>query len=433
MRIIDVIASPAFGGFYNDDQAAIKSGAARDGSFYVGVARTPGFPAVRVPAAAVAVGLVLSDGSAAWGDAMNVQYCGVAGREERLDAVRLTSEIRSTVAPLLRGLDLDSYRAVDRRLFGPGGALEATPLSLKYGLSQALLSGAAAASRCTVTELVVREYELPLVARAVPIYCQSGDNRYDNVDKMILRGVDVLPHGLLNNTGLIGSDGGALLQYVGWVRDRIRSHGAQGYVPRLHFDVYGCIGDIFQLDLERMAQYLLKVEQAAAPFSLQLEAVADFGSLAAQVAGFAALRRRLREKNSRLRLVADEWCNTLQDFDAFIAADAVDVIQIKMPDMGTLSDTIEGVLRCQRAGVGAYLGGSCTETDVSARLSAQIGLAAQVDMILAKPGMGVDEGYMIVANEQARVLAQLAARRDGSGSPQGSGGARPGFTAAAPA
>jgi methylaspartate ammonia-lyase len=425
MRIVEVFASPAFGGFYSDDQAAIKAGASRDGGFYTGIPQTAGFPAVRVPAAAVAVGLLLSDASVVWGDAMNVQYCGVAGREGRLDAARLTSEIHSMVAPLLRGLRLDSFRAVDRDLFAPGGPLAATSLSLKYGLSQALLSGAAAARRCTVTELVCQEYGLPLVARPVPIYCQSGESRYDNVDKMILRGVDVLPHGLLNNTGLIGSDGGAFLHYVGWVRDRIRSHGAQGYVPRLHFDVYGCIGDIFRLDLESMAQYLLKVEQAAAPFSLQVEAVADFGSLAAQVAGFAALRRRLKERNSQVRLVADEWCNTLQDFDAFISAEAVDVIQIKMPDMGTLSDTIEGVIRCQRAGVGAYLGGSCTETDVSARLSAQIGVATQVDMMLAKPGMGVDEGYMIVANEQARVLAQLAARRIGSGPPRGAPDTRP--------
>jgi methylaspartate ammonia-lyase len=33
--------------------------------------------------------------------------------------------------------------------------------------------------------------------------------------------------------------------------------------------------------------------------------------------------------------------------------------------------------------------------------------------VLAKPGMGVDEGLMIVGNEMARVTAIVAARRAG--------------------
>ena len=35
----------------------------------------------------------------------------------------------------------------------------------------------------------------------------------------------------------------------------------------------------------------------------------------------------------------------------------------------------------------------------------QVAMATQPDQILAKPGMGVDEGYMIVYNEMQRVLA----------------------------
>jgi methylaspartate ammonia-lyase len=31
-------------------------------------------------------------------------------------------------------------------------------------------------------------------------------------------------------------------------------------------------------------------------------------------------------------------------------------------------------------------------------------------MLLARPGMGVDEGVMIVANEQSRLLARIARR-----------------------
>ena len=32
----------------------------------------------------------------------------------------------------------------------------------------------------------------------VPIFTQSGDSRYENVDKMIIKKSQVLPHGLIN-------------------------------------------------------------------------------------------------------------------------------------------------------------------------------------------------------------------------------------------
>jgi methylaspartate ammonia-lyase len=69
-------------------------------------------------------------------------------------------------------------------------------------------------------------------------------------------------------------------------------------------------------------------------------------------------------------------------------------------------------LVCQKNGVGAYVGGSCVETDLSARVSVHVAVATQADMLLAKPGMGVDEALSIVGNEQARLLATL--RRSGA-------------------
>ena len=37
---------------------------------------------------------------------------------------------------------------------------------------------------------------------------------------------------------------------------------------------------------------------------------------------------------STVRLVVDEWCNTLADIEAFVAARAADVIHVKTPDLG---------------------------------------------------------------------------------------------------
>ena len=62
------------------------------------------------------------------------------------------------------------------------------------------------------------------------------------------------------------------------------------------------------------------------------------------------------------------------------------------------------------AGLAAFCGGSCTETDRSAQVSAHVAMACQAAQVLAKPGMGVDEGLMIVGNEMARTAALVRAR-----------------------
>jgi len=109
-------------------------------------------------------------------------------------------------------------------------------------------------------------------------------------------------------------------------------------------------------------------------------------------------------------LVADEWANTLEDIQAFVEAGAADMIQIKMPDLGSVHNSIEAVLACQAGGVGAFLGGSCAETDLSARVAVHVALATRPDIIMAKPGMGVDEGVSLVQNEMARTLAWIQAQ-----------------------
>ena len=51
------------------------------------------------------------------------------------------------------------------------------------------------------------------------------------------------------------------------------------------------------------------------------------------------------------------------------------------------------------------MAGSSNETEISAQITTDIALATKPDLIIAKPGMGVDEGIMIVYNEMQRVRA----------------------------
>ena len=84
-------------------------------------------------------------------------------------------------------------------------------------------------------------------------------------------------------------------------------------------------------------------------------------------------------------------------------------MQIKTPDLGSIHNTIEAVLYCKSHGMGACLGGTANETELSTRISCHIGLACKPDFMLSKPGLGADEALMIQTNEMARTLALLAA------------------------
>ena len=379
--IRDILLEPLLGGFFHDDQAALRVGSAEP--------LTPGYAAVRVPATGLGIGLVLDGGQVVWGDAVSVQYAGAGGRDPLLgpDALRDWD---------VRGLDVGRWtEATDRSLAGVEHA------ALRYGISQALLAAAAAERGVTMAEVVADELGLELVAQPVPLFAQSGEARHAAVERMIAKRVDVLPHGLFSTREAFAG----MLDFARWVARRVGEH--DGYAPVLHFDVYGQAGLAYDGDVDAVADFLLEIERACAPFRVRVESPVDFGSRPAQIEGGVALRRAVAERGGTVAIVADEWCNTLADVEAFAAAGACDMVQIKTPDVGSLVDSARAVLACRAHGIGAYLGGSCSETEVSARACVHVAVATRPDMQLAKPGMGVDEGIMLAANEQRRLLALL--------------------------
>jgi methylaspartate ammonia-lyase len=408
MKVKKAVASPGLTGFYSDDQEAIRRGAEEDGLVYLGEPVTPGFTSIRQRGESVSIMLVLDDGQVAFGDCASVQYAGVCDRDPPFfssDAIKIISH---EIAGQLVGRELTAFRPLaeefDRLRFEGQGE----SLALRYGLTQALLDGVAKARKKTMTEVIVEEYDLPLVLEAVPIYAQTGDDRYTNVDKMILKRVDVLPHGLINNVEKkLGVEGELLIEYLEWIKGRIGLIGDADYRPALHFDVYGTIGLAFGMDIGRMADYIERLEQAAAPLELHIEHPVDAGSKQGQIETMKELCQVLRHRGVKVQIVADEWANTLEDIREFVDNGAADMVQIKAPDLGGVNNTIEAILYMKSKGVGAYLGGTCNETDRSAQVCAHVAIATQPDQILAKPGMGVDEGLMVVFNEMQRTLTLL--------------------------
>ena len=130
----------------------------------------------------------------------------------------------------------------------------------------------------------------------------------------------------------------------------------------------------------------------------------------AQVQTMGTLRDYARLRNMSVKLVADEWANTLQDVRSFVAAGAADGVHIKMPDLGGVQNAVDAVLACQAGGVSAFLGGSDVETDLSTRVSVHVALATRPDKLMAKPGLDADCAISLTQNEMARVLAEIRAR-----------------------
>ena len=415
MKIIDVVCSKGRTGFYFDDQRAIKQGAGHDGVFYTGAPVTEGFTSIRQAGESISVMLILEDGQIAWGDCAAVQYSGAGGRDPLFLAKDFIPLIDEHIKPQLIGKEADNFRALAAMMEAIQVDGKRLHTAIRYGLSQALLDAVAKATGRLMCEVVADEYGCTVSDKPIPVFTQSGDARYDNSDKMIIKGAQVLPHALINNVkDKLGEKGEKLAEYVAWLRDRILAFRSdESYMPVMHIDCYGTIGAVFgNNNYAAMADYIEELGRIAKPFRLRIEGPMDCDSTReAQIEALAGLTAELDKRGCDVELVADEWCNTLEDIKLFADAKAGHMVQIKTPDLGGVNNTIEAVLYCKEKGIGAYQGGTCNETDRSAQVCVQCAMATQPVQILAKPGMGVDEGFMIVYNEMERILAIRAARK----------------------
>jgi len=413
MKIKDVLFTKSYTGFYFDDQKAIKAGAKNDGFNYLGEPKTLGFTKIRQAGEAVSIQIILEDGSVGYGDCAAVQYSGAGGRDPLFLADDAIKFLEKEIKPLLLKEDFSEFKSLAEKydhLVINGKRLHT---AIRYGVTQALLSAVAASHKVTMAEIVRKEYKIKgKKYKSVPVFTQSGDDRYVNAEKMIIKEAEILPHALINNVETkLGKKGEILKEYLVWLKNRIKSLGKEGYNPIIQIDVYGTIGLAFNNDVKKMTEYLIDLEKTVAPLSLRIEGPVDVDCREETMALLRDIRKALEAKQSKVEIVADEWCNTLEDIKYFADNKAGHILQIKTPDLGGINNTIEAILYCNKKGIGSYCGGTCNETDISAKTTTQIALACSASQILAKPGMGVDEALMLARNEIARVCAVANWRR----------------------
>lgn len=403
MKIKKALVVEGVGGDFWKDRQAINRGAIEDGFTYEGKPVTPGFKAICQSSEAICVMLILEDGQIAYGDGTSVAYSALSGRDPVLFAKEYIPIVEREVLPKLVGRDLHSFRELSEEFdnFLLNGKKLHT--GIRYGITQAILDGVAKTNKITMAEVIANEYDTKIVKRPIPLFAQCSGDWYMMVDKIILRRVPLFPHASVNTIAKLDK----FRAYVEWTRKRIQKLTDHSYQPILHYDLYGTIGMKFGDDFEKIVSYLKSLAETASPYQLRLEDPIIMPDRDSQIGRMKRLKDALREKGIKIEIVADEQCNLFEDVKSFANNSAVDVIQVKAPDLGGINNAVESVLYCKKKGVMAYLGGSCCETEISAKASLHIALATGADEFLIKPGLGVGTGYVIANNEMQRVLALM--------------------------
>jgi methylaspartate ammonia-lyase len=395
MKINDVALSKGLTGYYLDDKHAIQKGAKLDGNFYFGNPVTEGFRTIRQAGESVSVMLILDDGQTAFGDCATGQYSGIGGRDKPFFADDLIPFFQDKIIPSLIDMEITNFKDISEQI--EDMKIDGTRLhtGVRYGITQALLDAVAKKEKLTMAEVICKEYGIKPSTKMIPIFIQTGDDRYTGTDKGIMKKAGVLPHALIKH-----------------IEDEVGNDGKKekDYVPTIHLDLYGTVGYIFDQDIEKVINYLEELENATKPYPLQLEMPIDMGSKEATMEAFIKIMEAFKQKDIKVKLVVDEWANTAEEMREWTDKKAADIIQVKTIDVGGVNRIIETILYCKDNSMGAYLGGTCNETDISARVCANIAIATSPDQMLAKPGMGVDEPMMIVNNEMSRVLSLIASR-----------------------
>jgi len=413
MKIVNAVATEGLGGYYFDDLVAIKKGIQTDGMFLIGNPETKWHKKVRQAGETISIMLILENGNIACGDCAAIQYSGVVGRDPILLSSIYKPIVEKYIFPFLIGKELTSFKEmaqeVDNLKDNNGDILHT---GIRYGTSLAILDAVAQATNRIPAEVIKDEYGTTPRETFIDVLAQSGDERYTMVDKMIMKRVPAIPQGLFNNISKIGEDSSLLIEYVKWLKNRVRKFGEEDYVPTFHLDVYATIGKIFNNDVTKVANYLSDLSKAASPYPVRVEHPLELHDRNSTIEIMSHLFDMIEQKKIPVEICADDWCNNLKDVQDFADAQAAHMIQIKTPDLGSIHNSIEAVNYCKTKGIKTFLGGTCNETDLSSRLTVQAAIGINADMVYNKPGMGVDEGYMIVHNEIKRTLALLKAKKE---------------------
>ncbi|CAG8722178.1 5870_t:CDS:2, partial [Racocetra fulgida] len=404
-KIKKVLCAIGRSGYIHRDLQAIKNGAKQNGFIYTGNPVLPGFKKIDEPGTVISIILKLEDEQTAFGDCVDVIFTGIAGRDKIFNAENHIDYVIKEISPKLVGRQLNNFRYLAYEFDNLYDKNKKIHTAIRYGVTQALLHAVSLSLNCTMAEVISSEYKTNIANKLIPILASCNRDDFMQLDRMIIKKVDLLPHASFTDVNKhIGLKGEKLINYAKIIVNRIKEIGEKEYKPKIHLDVYGTLGELFKMDFDLISDYLGELQKTTFPYDLLIESPIIAKNQQEQILGFKKIKELLNEKGFKVSLIADEWCNTFNDIKLFTDEKVADYIQIKTPDLGGINNTIEAILYCKKNGMKVCLGGTANETDQSSRITSHIALACNPDYLLSKPGLGGDEGIMILNNEMSRTL-----------------------------
>lgn len=280
--------------------------------------------------------------------------------------------------------------------------------TLRYGISQIILSALALARGQTVAETIAAEYELPLRHTPAPLHLDIEAGQTAPNTAVLSSPIQSLGYRISgqNPKEQLGANGERLQRFVRQLTNLLDSVTEPSYRPTLHLSVGGSLGQIFDNDAGRILGALYGLEQAAKPYQLR---VADPVLLANPQKQRELMRQLMdygRMRRMNIQLVASESINSLADAAAFIDAGAAHMLELTLPRLGAVSQTIKAVQACQQGNMAVLLRDEGGDTAVALALVAKPALLAT--NWTARGNQEINR----VFSEMARTLATVDYRKE---------------------
>ena len=392
----------------------------------------------------VSIGLVIDDKAVTWGE------CVVEPAADSADSfTSAASIIEQKIAPLLEGRSLNDYRllltkletltetavipcpfpqqenpstAISRRHFltgnltagldNPAAAKEQTtdqrpfPPGIRYSISRLLLTALAEARRVTVAELITAEYNLTTRPSPVPIHLDMDANSPMPDASLLTKPIQSLGFRVTgeNPKAQLGPNGERLQRFVRQLTKLISAVAEPSYHPVIHLDVAGGLGQLFNNDVGRLLGALYGLEQAARPYPLRVVDPALADDLAEQVALTRQLIEYARVRRMDIQVAAKAHLNTLADVRTVVNAGAAHLLQLSLPRLGTVHQTMQAIQLCQEGQTAVLLS---DESNMAPRFISHVALSTQPDLIMVAWGSLGRQAIDLCYSEMARTAVWI--------------------------
>ena len=203
----------------------------------------------------------------------------------------------------------------------------------------------------------------------------------------------------------LGEQGKELQKYTRQLAAWLKAY--DGYVPALHLNTRGGIGQLFDHNNGRIFGLLVGMGVAAAPHQLWIEDPVQMETAAAQAAAMGRLMTYIRGRRSPVRLAAGAWLDSLAAVQMFVDKQAAHMCHLSLTKLGSVDQLLAAVAACRSAEVGVLLSEGAWvwgENGRFARLLSHIALAAQPDLVTLTATPAGDAGLSLLHNEMQRAL-----------------------------